>query len=93
MEDSTNYDLDDSYAMGLSYFSAVLTADEQETDLIEELMEPVELTGSLLQLNLVLLSKILRHVPEVSELNGPEYLELLREEHADRVAAKQSDGA
>lgn len=93
MEDSANYDLNDSYAMGLSYFEAMLYERDDDIDAIEGLMDPTELSGAFLQLNIVLLGKLLALIPEETVADGPAYIELLRSEHAARVAAKQTDGA
>lgn len=95
MEDAAHtdelYDLDDSLEMGLSYFAAVLEDRDDDADIIEELIDPVSLSTSLLQLNFVLLSKLLELTPEEEVATSIDYLELLRSEHRARVALREPE--
>ena len=97
MEDAVHtdelYDLDDSLEMGLSYFAAVLDGRDDDADTIEGLIDPVGLSTALLQVNFVLLSRLLELTPEEEAADGLAYLELFRAEHRARVAAKRSEGS
>lgn len=95
MEDAAHtdelYDLDDNLEMGLSYFAAVLDDRDDDADAIEELIDPVTLSTALLQVNFVLLSRILELTPEEEVATSIDYLELLRKEHRARVALKEPE--
>lgn len=90
-----DYDLDDSYAMALSYLSAFIEEDDERALLIEELMGQAELKQGLFQLNLALLSRLLKaeansrgRDPFQQMPDGLTYLEELRREHANGGSKK-----
>lgn len=95
MEDALHtdelYDLDDSLELGLSYFAAVLAGRDDDADTIEGLIDPGGLSTALLQVNFVLLSRLLELTSEEEVADGLAYLELFRAERGARVAAGEPE--